>query len=328
MAGSSRPRLRTIATIAFYILLAGFLAYYLLSIDYGALADIRVDALSLTLAALTALAFRYWQTHIWVTVLRGLGARQARMSAELINVYSKSWLGRYIPGTAPWILGKIHFASQHGISKSKLAVGSLLEAGVQIVVLLTTSTLLLLFDSRLDVVPFGIKLLMGALALVGMIALVPPIFNWIVSLAFHLMRRPALAPENRASARTILTAAAQYTLGAVIAGSSLFFIAKSLVAQLDFDSFFFVVATSNLAGAVSMLAVFAPGGIGVREGIQLVLLGVVMPSAFAVVVVAFARLWGVLMDLGFFGIGQVIVRLSRFRERRRGSENGEGDQND
>jgi len=316
---ASRRWLKPFITIAFYTLLAAFLVIYVVNTDWSTFADIDIDARFLVLAAIAALGFRYWQTFIWITVLRGLGAHDVRMNAELIHVYAKSWLGRYIPGTAPWILGKIYFASLHGVSKSKLAVGSLLEGAIQIAVLLVTSSVLLLLDPRLDVLPVEYSYAMIAVIVVSVIALLPPVFNLLIGLAFRILRRPGLSADNKVGPRTILIAAGQYTVGALMSGLSLFFIVKALYPALALSDALFVIASGNLAGAASMLAIFAPGGIGVREGIQLLLLGIVIPGAIALVAVVFTRVWGIFMDLAFFGLGAGGLAI---KKRRKGPETG------
>lgn len=305
--------LRPVLTVAFYVIVAIALGVYLLNVDWSAFADITFDWRYLVLAGITALGFRYWQTFIWVTVLRGLGARDVRMSPELVQVYAKSWLGRYIPGTAPWILGKIYFASQHGVSKAKLAVGSLLEAAIQIAVLLATSSILLLLDPRLDVVSPALKLTMGLVVVGVVIGLIPAVFNRLMALAFRILRRPTLTDDNKAGWGTIGLASGQYVIGAALSGLSLFFVVKALYPELPWSDALFVIAAGNLAGAASMLAVFAPGGIGVRETIQLVLLGLVIPPAIAVIAVVFTRLWGIAMDLLFFTITRTTLSIARRR---------------
>ena len=71
------------------------------------------------------------------------------------------------------------------------------------------------------------------------------------------------------------------------------------------------MGASSLAGAVSMLAIFAPSGIGVREGIQLALLSIIMPTEYALVITVFTRLWGVAMDFIFLGTSYLLTQIKR-----------------
>ena len=296
--------------IVFYALLLIFLALYLRSIDFSQLAHLQLNWWYLALASVLALTKNFVGTFTWFVILRSLGARDLHLQRPLIYVYAKAWLGRYIPGTAPWILGKIYFASQHGIAKQKLAVSSLLEGGLQIVTMLVFSLALLVFDSRLDVLGSGFKVLMLAVAVTGIVVLTPPVYNRLVNFAYKLMRGKSIDAENRASRKTIFQGAMLYLADAVINGLSLFFIAKAVDPSLAYSNIIFAMGAGSLAGAASMLAVFAPSGLGVREGIQLVLFSLIMPKELALAVTVITRLWSVGVDFAFFGLSRLIAGKS------------------
>lgn len=304
-------RFRTIAgriiPFVFYVLLLLFLVLYLRSVNFDRLVHIHYAWGYLLLASILALIKNYLGTFTWFVILRSLGASQLHIRKQLIYVYAKAWMGRYIPGTAPWILGKIYFASQHGISKQKLAVSSLLEGGLQIVTLLVFSLALLIFDSRLDILGGGFKLLMVGVALAGIIILLPPVFNRLVSTAYRIIRHKTLEAEHQASSQTIFRGAALYLVDAVINGASLFFIAKGIDPALSYSNMVFATGAASLAGAASMLAIFAPSGLGVREGIQLVLFSLIMPKELAVAVTVATRLWTVGVDVVFFALSRAIA---------------------
>jgi uncharacterized membrane protein YbhN (UPF0104 family) len=291
----------------FYALLVLFLALYLRHVDFSQLRHLQPNWGYLALASLLALGKNYLGAYTWFAILQSLGATNLHLHKQLIYVYAKAWMGRYIPGTAPWILGKIYFASQHGISKQKLAVSSLLEGGLQIVTMLVFSLALLIFDRRLDVLGGGFKLLMVGVAAAGIVVLSPRMFNRLVSTAYKLLRRKELAGEHLASNGTIMRGASLYLVDAVINGLSLFFIAKAVDPSLAYSNIIFAMGAASLAGAASMLAVFAPSGLGVREGIQLVLFSLIMPKELALAVTVITRLWSVAMDLAFFGISRLLV---------------------
>jgi uncharacterized membrane protein YbhN (UPF0104 family) len=138
---------------------------------------------------------------------------------------------------------------------------------------------------------------------------VPPVFNRIVSVAYRLLRHKVLDKEHLASGGTILKGVLLYGIGGLVNGVSFFFIAKAVDPSLSYHNMTFVMATGNLATAASMLAIFAPSGIGVREGIQLVLLSAIMPKELALLVTITTRLWGVVMDIIFFGVSRLLSGL-------------------
>jgi len=304
-------RLRTLVTKlvppVFYALLIIFLVLYLRSVNFSKLAHLHLNWYYLTLASILALITRYMGTFTWFTILKSLGATDLHLQKQLIYVYAKAWMGRYIPGTAPWILGKIYFASQHGISKQKLGVSSLLEAGLQIVTMLVFALGLLVFDKRLDVLGFGFKALMIAVAVIGIVVLIPSVFNRLISLAYKLLRRKELPAEHLATRQTVMQGSALYLANAIVNGLSLFFIAKGVAPHLAYSNIGFAMGAASLAGAASMLAIFAPSGLGVREGIQLVLFSLLMPKELALAVTIITRLWSVGVDFVFFGLSRLIA---------------------
>lgn len=305
---------KKIVPIVFYAALVVFLYFYLKSIDFEKLENIKISWVFVAASTLFGLAFRYWGAYIWLVLLRGLGAKNLTNKSQLLYVYAKSWLGRYIPGTAPWILGKIYFASKQGISKNKLAVSSLLEGGLQVNVVLILSLLILSFDSRLNIIDVRFKFLMIAIALIGIISLTPRVFNKIVSITYKLLKKKTLDKEHLANGKTILTGAGLYAIGAVISGISFFYMAKAVFPDLLYSDALFVIGTASLAGAVSMLAVFTPSGLGVREGIQLALLSLIMPTELALVVTVFTRLWSIVTDLLFFGLATLTRGRSQIKD--------------
>lgn len=296
------PPWRRLLEWSFFLAVLVFLVLYVRSVDWERLRSVEPVWWALVVATVLALAFRYWGAFIWTQILRTLGAHDVRLSPGLTYVYAKAWLGRYIPGTAPWILGKIYFASQHGVPRRKLAVSSLLEGGLQILVQLVFALLLLALDPRAGLVPPSLRVTFVAVLVACAIALVPPVFNRVVQLPFRLLRRPPLDAADLPSGRTVATGFALYVAGSVVGGLSLFFIAKTVYAPLSWAELPFVVGVSTLAGAVSMLAVFAPGGIGVREGIQIALLSLIMPTEFAFVIAVATRVHGLAVDGAFFGL--------------------------
>jgi len=297
---------RTIPLI-FYSLLVLFLALYLRSVDFSKLAHLHFSWWYLVLASFLGLVKNYIGTFTWFVILKSLGAQELHLRKQLIYVYAKAWMGRYIPGTAPWILGKIYFASQHGVSKQKLAVSSLLEGGLQIVTMLVFSLALLVFDKRLDVLGNDFKALMIAVGLAGIVILSPAVFNRLVSLAYQKLRRKKLEAEHLVSGKTVLRGTALYLVDAIINGLSLFFIAKAVDPSLAYHNMIFAMGAGSLAGAASMLAVFAPSGLGVREGIQLVLFSLITPKELALAVTIITRLWSVSIDIIFFALSRMIA---------------------
>lgn len=277
-----------------------FLAVFLRNLKWSALAGVHPQWGPLLAATVVAVGFRYWGVLVWRTILADLGARQLPRFTILSDVYARAWIGRYIPGTVAWIAGKVYLASSHGIGRSKLAVSSVVEGGMQIVALMTVSMLILGTDSRSSAIPADYKLVMLVLAVATLAALTPPVFNALMRLGLRVMRRGDAAPGMEINARVTVHAYLLYAVASFILGLAEFGLTRS-IAGTGWTDFLFVVGAFNLAGATGMLALFVPSGIGVRESVLLALLSVIMTKELALLVVIVSRLWGVVADVLFLG---------------------------
>ena len=94
-------------------------------------------------------------------------------------------------------------------------------------------------------------------------------------------------------------------VGQVLAGLGLWLMVRS-VADVSPGWIAVCTAASGLAGSLGFLAVFAPGGLGVREGILFVILGRFLRPGDAAVVVIVARLVLTAVELIMAGAGLIL----------------------
>lgn len=291
--------------VLFVVLIVTFFVIYLRGIDYNEIRKLSISWPTFVIASLFSLAFRYWGVFIWRTILKDLGSKELPPFHLLSSVYAKAWMGRYIPGSVTLIAGKIYLASSIGISKSRLAVASLLEAIVQIVAVATVSLFLVGFDSRSSSIPTELKLLLVAGAVVLLVSLHPSLFNRAVRFIFEKVRGKKayseLSINNKAVSRSFIL----YAIGTFISGLSYFFLTKSIEPTTSWNLFFYIVGAYNLAGVIGIATPFVPSGLGVRDGAQLILLSAVFPKEIALALTIVSRLWSAIVDILFFLIAQL-----------------------
>lgn len=292
-------------TPLFVLLIVLFFVLFLKDIDYRTFAAVEFYIAPLAIATVVSLAFRYWGVLIWRTILTDLGATTLPTFRALTWVYARAWMARYIPGTVTWIASKIYMASKLGISKSRLAVSSILEAGVQIVAQLSLALLILAFDTRLEVINPETKLFLVFLALASLVALLPPVLNRLLRFVFQLVRRKTAYDELRSNGKATVRSFVLYVIGALIAGSSYYFLTISLYPSIGPEYYWYIVGAFTLSGALGMATPFVPSGLGVRDGVQLVLLSLIMPKEIALAVTVFSRLWSAAVDLLFLGLARL-----------------------
>ncbi|MGH7237082.1 MAG: lysylphosphatidylglycerol synthase domain-containing protein [Candidatus Saccharimonadales bacterium] len=300
---------KRIIGLIFAVLVVAFFALYLRSVDWQRLAHLHFAWGYLLAATGFALITRYLFVVIWRFILTDLGAKKLPHFRIMADVYARAWMGRYIPGTVTWIAGKVYLAASHGISKSRLAVSSLLEGGMQVIAILVVAMALLGFDTRLSVIPGQYKILMIIVAVGLLIALSPPAFNRIIRLGFFIIKKRQPDGELRINGKAALRAFALYAMSGFILGVSEFFISRTIAPSLPWRDFFYVIGAFNLAGAIGILAIGVPSGLGVRDGILLVLLAAIMPKEIALAITVTSRLWSALVDVLFFSVAALARRL-------------------
>jgi len=294
---------------AFYALVAVFAFFYLKSLNWQALSSVQINWWWMLAATAASIAVRYWFAAIWMFLLRGLKANLSGQERELFLVYAKSWLGRYIPGGATWILGKIYFATKLGISKAKLGISSFLEGALQIIVVLISAAGMLAVDPHVQKLGRGWVWALLAAAVVGLIVVYPAVFNRVIQFGYGKVRKQQLDTEHLPDNATIGKGILAFLVSSVLSGLSFYFVAAAVDPTLDLSSVLFIIGASNLASALSMLAVFAPAGLGVREGVQLAMLLLVMSPEQALVATVLMRLWSIVMDALFVAVAWVARRV-------------------
>lgn len=295
---------------AFFVAITIAFGWFLQTVDWTSLKGIHVAPYLLLVSLVLAWLYRYCGVAIWLIVLTHLGARSLPRFHILADIYAKAWLARYIPGTVPWIAGKVYLASEHGIAKSHLAVSSIVEASTQVISAGVISLGLLAFDGRLgEVAPF-FQALASIGTLVLAITMLPPVFNRLISVGTRLIGRN-IALE--VSWRSVCVPMGLYVGSTVISGMSYVVLSHALVSTLSWSDTLFLVGAFGLAGVVGMLTPLVPSGLGTRDGAQLLLLLAIMPAPEATVLVLASRLWSALVDIVFF-IGTFSARtlISRF----------------
>jgi uncharacterized membrane protein YbhN (UPF0104 family) len=284
----------------FYLALIIGAVFYVRSIHWD---QVHLDKLNwswVVLAALLALVQRYWYSFIWMFLLKRLGATIGHLRFELIAVYAKSWLGRYIPGGVTWILGKIYFATKLGVSATKLGVSSFLEGVLQIISILISAVILLAFDPNIQALGWWVIPALIVAALIGLVSVYPPIFNRVLQFGYRKVRKADIDGDSLPNLPTIARGLVAFSVTSVLSGLQVFCIAAAIDPHLSLSNVFFVIGVSNFFSSASMLAVFAPAGLGVQELMAVFLAYVISPAAAALTVVLL-RIFSIILAVVFLG---------------------------
>jgi uncharacterized membrane protein YbhN (UPF0104 family) len=232
-------------------------------------------------------------------IMRALGSPSTYMKAFKLNF--ASLLGKYIPGGFWPAVGRVALAPAMSLSRAHAAVSMVLEAG------LSTAGGLLVFALSLafgGAVPKGTQPWQWmALAVVIIVCLHPAIFRRALGLAFKVARVKQEAPSLGYGVTLLLVAI--YAASWLVAGAAFQAFSLALVATAKVDVLMY--AGAYAAGSIAGLVVlFAPGGIGVREGVLAFLITPLVGPGLAVVVGFAARVWSTLLELALSGLAVIM----------------------
>lgn len=239
-------------------------------------------------ASCVALLAGYFGTGLlWGHIVRGLGGPTLSATTS-VRLFMVANLGRYVPGKVWQIAGLVALSRKQGVPASTATAAAVLGQGIG----LASATLVGL--TALWTVADGAAwrwalpvVLLGGTAL----ALAPPVFHAVVATWFRLAKTEE--PEGLRPRRAV----GWLGLGLltwVLYGGAFWILVESLglrVAALPTASAF---AAAYVLGYVM---VFAPAGLGVREGFLVALLAPQIGAGPAGAVAIIARLWTTVIEV-------------------------------
>ena len=257
-------------------------------------AEWRPNLLILILSCIVLLAGYLVSAAIWGRIVRDLGGPTlpALTSMRLFMVAN---LGRYVPGKVWQIAGLAYLAKGQGVSGGVATGAAVVGQGVALLAasLLGIGTL---FGPNEVWRRFGWMGLVGGVAIVVVIialVTVPSLFRRVVGLWCRLTR--TVPPEHPRDERNVgLRWLALYVVNWGIYTTAFWLLYLSFGEWKTFMQVGPAFAAAYVAG---YLAVFAPAGVGIREGFLVVLLQPTMGDEAALVLALLARVWTTAVEL-------------------------------
>lgn len=224
----------------------------------------------------------------WMLVCGVAGARIT--FGQAFNVHFLAQVGKYIPGKVWGAVGKVGLSRKIGMSGTRTGHALVLET-----LLIVAGCLIM----SLPVIPLAAEkaglggtagvLLVTAAAAVVLFTAHPGAFGRILRLAGRLTGRELDFQDPGFS--KVLVLLPVYLVMFLLQGVAFVFLARSFGMELPFWPGVFILPT---AVGIGFLAVFSPGGLGIREVSLIWLIGAVMPAVEpgqASLVSIAARLW-------------------------------------
>jgi len=252
------------------------------------------------------------QTWAWYLITLKLGI--AISLSETLWSWFYSQLGKYLPGKVWLFLSRFYFYESKGKSKKAISIALYLEAVTAIMAagLIFLAALALFKDVR----PFFSGNQFGWLSLIFILAFVsihPRIFQKILNWVLIKFKREPLSLSI--SYPDILWILSVHISAWVIGGIGFYLFIDS-VYPISSETILFVTGALAFSSILGLVAIFAPSGLGVREGALVYLLSFLMPEGVAVIISVLTRIWVTLIEIGLIGVIYLSGRFHKGSEKR------------
>jgi uncharacterized membrane protein YbhN (UPF0104 family) len=221
---------------------------------------------------------------------------------SLIYSFYVPSLGKYMPGKVLFLAGRVEFTHRFGASRAVGLSTFILENVFHIF-----ATAFFILPCLIATVKMSISLqttgYVVLFIIATVIALKPAMFFGQINRLLKLIKRDPLTIT--VSSADFLKILFNYLAIWWVYGASCALLAIA-IGGVSADHFFTIVSAFVAAWLIGFLSILTPGGLGVREGILVLLLQPVMDSSHAMLLAIVTRLTWTLMELGFSGIALLL----------------------
>jgi uncharacterized membrane protein YbhN (UPF0104 family) len=274
-----------IIVLIFYFLLKSVLGNWTQVKDFNWQFDWWLLLASFLLQLLTL----FWLVMIWQRMLHHTGSSVSYL--KLFKVWFYANLGKYLPGKVWQFLGMIYMLEKEGVPKtSSFSTGVLAQsfsviAGLFISVIFLGTDLYHRFFSKKP----GLMIAFMALSLGVLILLCyPRILEKIINLGLKIVKKEKIALDI--SGKDVIIYLLSYSVSWLLFGLAFLTFIKSM-AHANFNMYPTLTGAYAFSLNIGFLAIFTPGGIGVREGVLVFLLSSLFPLPVSTLISLLSRLW-------------------------------------
>jgi uncharacterized membrane protein YbhN (UPF0104 family) len=258
-------------------------------------------------------AFSYF-IQIWAWYLITLKLEIALSPSDTLKIWFYSQLGKYLPGKIWLFLSRFHFYESRGKSKKAISIALYLE-NVTIIMAagLIFLAVLIFFREIGSSYSWGRSGGVVLLFLLGFIFLHPRVLQKILNWALiHFKREPVFLSISYSDVLWILFVC---IISWLIGGIGFYLFVDSVYPATP-QYILFLTGALAISSTLGLIAIFAPSGLGVREGVLVYLLSLMMPPPIAVIISILTRIWMTLIEIGLIGMVYLLGQVQQ-REKRK-----------
>jgi hypothetical protein len=301
---------RVLAAVAVIIVGLLFVLYVVRALhghDLSVYATPRA-ALGIVLAAIMWSCIAPLMALAWRHLLLGLGVCESRR--ELFGIIGITQLAKYVPGNVGQYVGRVGMSLAHGLPARALAATLVIET------LLMIASAVIIGVGAGAFSRFGTEVVRRyapQLWLIALLAALAVAGLWgcrrmasILLQRFAPQHAPMLSGALSPRLPALSAAFALYCVMYVGMGVGLILLASMMLPRTPLDPWLLISACA-LAWVVGFVTPGAPGGLGVREALLVVMLAPIFTAASASILVIALRMATILADVFCFGAGWLLL---------------------
>jgi hypothetical protein len=260
-------------------------------------ADWQFAPLYLVVALVLSVPWFVYRPFVWSRLLARFG--YPLPFGGVFRIARQAELSRYVPGTVWQYLSRVYLAGRWGVPPTACLGATLVETVLLLLAALPPA--LWNLQHVMPVVGRYQRILLVAFLIASIGVVHPRILNWWAAILARYAKQPY--QELRIGWTTLAAIWVSYVGMWLLLGLSLAFFVGGVM-RIPFEQFPSLAADYASSWVASMLAVVAPAGMGVRDGVFGLLLSRMMPLATALTVALAVRLWLTLLELGWVAVAR------------------------
>jgi uncharacterized membrane protein YbhN (UPF0104 family) len=233
---------------------------------------------------------------------------------ETLKIWFYSQLGKYLPGKIWLLLGRIYYYESRGKSKESISVALYFET---VTVMIAGGVIflaaLVLFQETKPFYSGKEPLWLIPILILAFTSVHPRFLQKIINWALLLFKREpiCLSISYWDVLRILFVSVVAWLVGGVG-----FYIFVASVHPATPQYILFLTGALAASSTLGLIAIFAPSGLGVREGALVYLLSFMMATPVAVIISILTRLWMTLIEIGLIGVIYLLGQLGKQEGKR------------
>ena len=220
-------------------------------------------------------------------------------------IIATTQIAKYLPGRIWSMVGRVYIGKKERFDGDLLIVSMILETCLLII---TSGVIFLIATLFTGVLQITYLLLSIMLIIIAAAFIHPRILSWFVNLIMKILHRQ---PVTISVSYFKILRVSIFFFGLWFVQIIGFYFLVMAIYPVHLSMAPVFMAAYTLSWITGFIVLFAPSGLGVREGIMTLLLSPVLTTPLAIAVSLLTRVWMTLFEIIIFFVGLIVRRVGR-----------------